>query len=77
MGVNPINSGSTAAQAAATSSTDTQSPSKSTSSTSGSKKDAALISQKAKDLAALQAGKSAQEEMNESFAAKQAEGDNS
>ncbi len=77
MGVNPINQGSTAAQAAATSASDTQGSTGNASSASGSKQDAAVISQKAKDLAALQAGKSAQEEATESFAAKQQEGPNS
>jgi hypothetical protein len=77
MGITPINSGSTSAQAAAAQTPDGKASAGDTSATSSSKKDAVVISQQAKDLAALQAGKSAQEEMNESFAAKQQEGPNS
>ncbi|MCL5034548.1 MAG: hypothetical protein M1395_05540 [Bacteroidetes bacterium] len=73
MGVNPVSAGS----AAAASATQTQSSTGSTSSTSSKKKDAVVLSQKAKDLAAQLAGKSTQEEMNESVAAKMQEGPNS
>ncbi|HTX99852.1 MAG TPA: hypothetical protein VMG09_07510 [Bacteroidota bacterium] len=39
------------------------------------KKDTLVLSEKAKDMAALKAGKSAQEEMTESITAKMKEGD--
>ncbi len=77
MGVSPVNSASTAAQTTAASSTSAQTTTGSTSSTSGSKQDTAVISQKARDLAAMQAGKSMQEEMSESVMAKMQEGSNS
>ena len=77
MGVSSINAGSAVAQAAAASSSSAQASSGSTSSTSSTKKDTAIISQKALDLAAMKAGKSMQEEMSESMAAKMQEGSNS
>ncbi len=77
MGISPLTPGSVSAQAAAASSPGAQGSTGSTSSTSQSKKDSAVLSQKAKDLAAQMAGKSAQEEMSESVAAKMQEGSNS
>lgn len=77
MGVGPVNSASTAAQTTAASSTSAQNSTGSTSSTTGTKKDSAVISQKARDLAAVQSGKTMQEEMSESVMAKMQEGSNS
>ncbi len=69
MGVSPVGEGNAAAQAATTSASAKKLllpiPS-----TSGAKKDAVLISQKAKDLAATKAGKAFQEEASESMSAK-------
>ncbi len=73
MNISAVNSGGTAS----VSSIAGQKAAASTSSTSRTKDDTAIISQKAKDLAAQQAGKSSQEEMSESFAAKMQEGPNS
>ena len=74
MGVNAISS----SVAASASSTQTQNSKGSSSSSSSAKKiDSMALSQKAKDLAAQLAGKSAQEEMSESVAAKMQEGGNS
>ncbi|MCL4511090.1 MAG: hypothetical protein M1470_08490 [Bacteroidetes bacterium] len=73
MGINSIDQGSVATQVAATPSKGAQIPTQSTSSASGPKKDNAVISQKAKDLAALRAGKSFTEEANESFSVKEQE----
>ncbi len=74
MGVSSIG----AASMAAATSTQAQSTSGSGSSSSSSKKiDSMALSQKAKDLAAQMAGKSSQEEMSESVAAKMQEGGNS
>lgn len=77
MGISPLSTTSSATQTGATASKSSDNSSGSTTSASGSKKDSVLISQKAKDLAALQAGQSSQEDLTESVAAKQAEGDNS
>lgn len=76
MGVNSITAGSAVAQNAAAPSTGTTS-SKGSSSASGSAIDTASISQKAKDMAAQQAGKSVQEDMQEPLTAKAQEGSNS
>ena len=74
MGVNPISS----SVAASVSSAQAQNSTGSSSSSSSTKKiDSMALSQKAKDLAAQMAGKSSQEEMNESVAAKMQEGPNS
>ena len=73
MGISAIDQGSASSQAAAAASKDLQYPAKSNSSASGSKKDSILISQKAKDLAALQAGQAFSEEASESVAVKQQE----
>lgn len=77
MGINPLTPGSVSAQAAAASSPNAKGSTGSTSSTSKPKKDTVVVTQKAKDLAAQMAGKSSQEEMSESVAAKMEEGSNS
>ena len=73
MGVNSISS----SVAASASSAQAQNSTGSSSSSSSTKKiDSMALSQKAKDLAAQMAGKSSQEEMSESVAAKMQEGPN-
>lgn len=69
MGVSPVSQGNVAAQAATTSAS-TSSSAQAAPSTSGTKKDNAVISQKARDLAAAQTGKAFQEEASESMSAK-------
>jgi len=70
MGINAVGQGSAAIQSATTTPTSTTASTQAASSASGSKKDTAVVSQKAKDLAALKAGKSMQEEASESMSAK-------
>lgn len=70
MGINAVSQESAATQSAMTTPTSAQASTEAASSTSSSKKDTAVVSQKAKDLAALKAGKAFQEEASESMSAK-------
>lgn len=70
MVVSTIGQSSVPAQSAATTSATTGATAQASASTSGTKEDSAVISQKAKDMAAAQAGKSFQEEATESASAK-------
>ncbi len=75
MAISPVAQGNSTAQAATAAQASTTS--RTASSTSSPKSDTAVISQKARDLAALKAGKSFQEEATESIAAKLQEGSGS
>jgi hypothetical protein len=75
MNITPVGQGSQTAQVATTAKVPTFAPAQATTSAPSGKQDTAIISEKAKDLAALKSGKSSQEESKESLAAKIAEGD--
>jgi len=73
MGINPVSQGIAASQTATTSPKSATRPIVAASQTSSSSKDTAVVSQKAKDLAAAKAGKAFAEESQESMSAKEQE----
>jgi len=73
MGINHVGQGSPVAQSAGASKKQAQKPVESPSPAPAAKKDTAIISEKAKDLAALKAGRAAAEEAQESMSAKEQE----
>jgi hypothetical protein len=75
MGIQPVGQGSQATSVVATTQKQSHQPTPSALPEVTVKKDAAIISERAKDLAALKAGKAAAEEAKESVAAKLMEGD--
>ena len=70
MAINPVGQGTAAISAATTVQKQSVKTAEGAPAVSTQNKDIAIISQKAKDLAALKAGKTASEEANESMSAK-------